>query len=158
MGNGRRWGVNITYISPGRTLGSRPRAVKISRDFLGDDRFVMFLGDNVIQGGINNLIREFDGSGWNNQVVLTEVDHPESYGVAELDDRGASCAWWKSRAIPQSNLALLGICSTTTSSKPSTASTRVGAANWRSPTRSSGWWTTTTRCTRTSLQLVDRYR
>ena len=59
-------------------------AVKISRDFLLDDPFVMFLGDNVIQGGISQLIRDFADSDWNSQIVLKQVDNPSAYGVAEL--------------------------------------------------------------------------
>ncbi|MBU1879829.1 MAG: glucose-1-phosphate thymidylyltransferase, partial [Chloroflexi bacterium] len=83
-------------------------AVKVSRDFLGDDRFVMFLGDNVIQGGIANLIRQFEHSEWNSQIVLTRVEHPEQYGVAELRDGRIERLVEKPRQ-PRSNLALVGI-------------------------------------------------
>jgi glucose-1-phosphate thymidylyltransferase len=101
VGQGQRWGVQITYIQQENPLGLA-HAVKISQDFLGDERFVMFLGDNVIQGGISPLIRQFAGSDWNSQVVLTEVSHPEQYGVAELDEKGQI-------VLPPSNLALVGI-------------------------------------------------
>lgn len=101
-------GVNITYIHQEAPLGLA-HAVKISQDFLGDERFVMFLGDNVIQGGICSLIREFSASDWNAQVVLTEVSHPERYGVAELDGEGNLVRLVEKPKIPPSNLALVGI-------------------------------------------------
>ncbi|MBW7882467.1 MAG: glucose-1-phosphate thymidylyltransferase [Caldilineaceae bacterium] len=106
--NGKRWGVKITYIPQDAPLGLA-HAVKISQEFLGDDRFVMFLGDNVIQGGISNLIRQFSSSDWNSQVVLTEVDQPQHYGVAELDDQGRIRRLVEKPRNPPSNLALVGI-------------------------------------------------
>ena len=108
VGTGARWGVKITYIPQDAPLGLA-HAVKISQDFLGDDRFVMFLGDNVIQGGISALIRQFAGSDWNSQVVLTEVAQPQHYGVAELDDQGQIKQLVEKPRNPPSNLALVGI-------------------------------------------------
>lgn len=108
VGQGRRWGVRITYIQQEAPLGLA-HAVRISQDFLGDERFVMFLGDNVIQGGISSLIREFASSNWNSQIVLTEVDQPQHYGVAELDERGAIVRLIEKPRNPPSNLALVGI-------------------------------------------------
>ena len=108
VGNGRRWDVKITYIPQEAPLGLA-HAVKISHSFLGDDRFVMFLGDNVIQGGISSLIRQFAGSDWNSQVVLTQVDHPEHYGVADLDEQGRIRRLVEKPRNPPSNLALVGI-------------------------------------------------
>jgi glucose-1-phosphate thymidylyltransferase len=108
VGRGGRWGVNVTFIPQEAPLGLA-HAVKISQDFLRDDRFVMFLGDNVIEGGISGLIGQFEHSDWNSQIVLTRVEHPEQYGVAELDEHGAIRRLVEKPKEPQSDLALVGI-------------------------------------------------
>ncbi len=108
VGQGKRWGVNITYIPQDAPLGLA-HCVLIARDFLGDDRFVMFLGDNVIEGGISNLIREFENSTYNCQIVLTPVEEPQHYGVAELNPDHSIKRLVEKPREPQSNLALVGI-------------------------------------------------
>ncbi|PJF38660.1 MAG: glucose-1-phosphate thymidylyltransferase, partial [Phototrophicales bacterium] len=75
LGDGSQWGVEITYI-PQDSPDGLAHAVKIAEDFIGDERFVMFLGDNVIQGGISTLIRDFaENPDWNSQIVLKEVEN-----------------------------------------------------------------------------------
>ncbi len=107
--DGTQFGVRVTYIPQDAPLGLA-HAVKISRDFLGDERFVMFLGDNVIQGGISPLIAGFaEHHDWNSQIVLTEVEVPEQYGVARLNGEGRIVELIEKPKNPPSNLALVGI-------------------------------------------------
>ena len=108
LGDGSRWGVSLSYIQQERPDGLA-HAVKIARDFLEDEPFVMFLGDNVIEGGISQLIRDFADNDWNSQIVLKEVENPSAYGVAKLRADGSIEALIEKPKMPPSNLALVGI-------------------------------------------------
>lgn len=110
VGDGSQFGdVTISYIEQPDPKGLA-HAVQISRDFLGDDRFVMFLGDNVIEGGISPLIRDFASHDeWNGQIVLKQVDNPSSFGVAKLAEDGRIDYLVEKPKDPPSDLALVGI-------------------------------------------------
>jgi glucose-1-phosphate thymidylyltransferase len=108
LGDGSQWGVALSYI-PQDSPDGLAHAVKISRGFLGDDPFVMFLGDNVIEGGISKLISDFAESDWNSQIVLKEVENPSAYGVAQLRPDGSIKRLIEKPDVPPSNLALVGI-------------------------------------------------
>jgi len=107
VGDGSKWAAKITYIQQEAPLGLA-HAVLISEDYLGNDRFVMFLGDNVLEGGIAGLVRQFAESDWNAQIVLTKVDNPQHFGVAELRD-GHVVKLVEKPDVPPSDLALVGI-------------------------------------------------
>ena len=87
VGNGSRWGneVDIEYIQQSAPLGLA-HAVLTARDFLGDDRFVMFLGDNLIGEPIDPIVKAFADPtcGYQCRILLKPVDNPSEFGVAEL--------------------------------------------------------------------------
>jgi glucose-1-phosphate thymidylyltransferase len=107
VGDGSAWGASISYIEQEAPLGLA-HAVLVSEGYLGDDSFVMFLGDNVLEGGIAGLVRQFAESDWNSQIVLTRVADPQHFGVAELRD-GHVVRLVEKPKDPPSDLALVGI-------------------------------------------------
>jgi glucose-1-phosphate thymidylyltransferase len=106
----RDMGVDLTYIEQNSPDGLA-HAVKIAQPFLGDDSFVMFLGDNVLEGGINDLTRDFTNGDWNSQVVLKNVpeDKASLYGVAVLRPDNSIERLIEKPKDPPSTLALMGI-------------------------------------------------
>ncbi|MFQ5722054.1 MAG: sugar phosphate nucleotidyltransferase, partial [Candidatus Aminicenantales bacterium] len=107
VGNGRRWGVKISYIEQEAPLGLA-HAVKISEHFLKDEPFVMYLGDNILKSGIKSLVEEFKEKKPNSLILLTEVPNAQMFGVAELKD-GKVVRLVEKPKQPKSNLALVGV-------------------------------------------------
>src|SRR5712692_754422 len=84
VGDGSRFGARATYILQDAPLGLA-HGVKIARDFLGDDKFVLFLGDNFIRDGIVSQVNAFRDGAMNAQIILYEMSDPSAMGVAVLD-------------------------------------------------------------------------
>lgn len=107
VGDGSKWGIEIAYIEQEAPLGLA-HAVKISQDFLKNDSFVMYLGDNILKSGIKSLTEKFVQEEPNSLILLTEVPNPQMFGVAELKD-GKVVNLEEKPKQPKSNLALVGV-------------------------------------------------
>src|SRR5437763_4872211 len=112
-GDGSRFGVNITYVLQDEPLGLA-HAVLTAEAFLGSSPFVMYLGDNLLQGGISDLVATFREHEPDALILLTPVPDPEHYGVAELADSGQGQAGRVVRLLekpsaPVTDLALVGV-------------------------------------------------
>ena len=112
-GDGSQFGVSITYIEQDAPLGLA-HAVLTAEPFIGEDPFVMYLGDNLLRDGITNLVEEFRTNQPDALILLTPVDDPEHYGVAELDGDRVKRLIEKPKE-PPSDLALVGVYMFTTS-------------------------------------------
>jgi glucose-1-phosphate thymidylyltransferase len=106
-GDGARFGVRLTYIVQEEPAGLA-HAVLTAEPFLGDEPFVMYLGDNLLQGGIGELVETFRRSAPDALILLTPVPDPEHYGVAELRD-GRVVALAEKPPQPKTDLALVGV-------------------------------------------------
>lgn len=108
VGDGSAFGLQVTYLRQEAPLGLA-HGVLIAREFLGDEDFVMYLGDNFVVGGINDLVDRFARERPAAQIMLTRVGDPGQFGVAELDAKGRVVGLEEKPARPKSDLALVGV-------------------------------------------------
>ena len=106
-GNGKRFGVNITYIEQDEPRGIA-HAIRLCKDFINNEKFLVFLGDNIIQKSINSFVENFRNSDYDATVLLCEVDNPSRFGIADIENKKIVKITEKPKE-PKSNLAVTGI-------------------------------------------------
>lgn len=106
--NSRDWDVKIDFIYQGEPKGLA-HAVKISQDYIKDDSFVMYLGDNILKSGIVNFANEFSCNNSDASILLSQVPNPHQFGIADLREDGTVKKLVEKPKDPPSNYALAGI-------------------------------------------------
>jgi glucose-1-phosphate thymidylyltransferase len=108
VGNGSKFGVNITYIDQPDPKGLA-HAVLISEDFIKGEPFIMYLGDNLIKQGVKPLIYSYFNEASDCVICVSAVNNPAQYGIVELDSKGNLSRLVEKPKDPKSNLALAGV-------------------------------------------------
>ncbi len=107
IGDGGRWGVRITYLRQ-VTPGGLAQVVGLAEEFMGKDRFIFYLGDNMVVGGVKRFIDDFERSGCDCFLTLSRVKDPERFGVPELKE-GRIISIEEKPKQPKSSFAVAGI-------------------------------------------------
>jgi len=109
-GTGEKFGVKITYIYQDKPKGIS-HAIRLCKDFIGTDRFIVYLGDNVLRKDLTDYTKKFQTSNSDAMILLCEVDDPQRFGIAELDldHPGKIKKIMEKPKDPPSNLAVIGI-------------------------------------------------
>jgi len=107
-GNGKQFGVNITYIHQDKPLGIS-HAVGLCKEFVDNEKFVVFLGDNVLLKGIDDYVKKFEESDDAAKILLCEVTNPKQFGIADISKNGKILKIVEKPKNPPTNLAVIGI-------------------------------------------------
>ncbi|MCK4521218.1 MAG: glucose-1-phosphate thymidylyltransferase [Nanoarchaeota archaeon] len=109
VGDGTKLGCKITYIYQDEPKGLA-HAILVSKDYLKDEDFIMYLGDNLIKGGIKNFVNNFKNSDNSLSLMLTEVPNPKEYGIALIDEqKKVITKLLEKPKNPPTNLSIVGI-------------------------------------------------
>jgi glucose-1-phosphate thymidylyltransferase len=104
-----RWDAAIEFVHQDAPRGLA-HAVKIAEEFLKDDKFIMYLGDNLLKGGITGFVNDFIDADVESSLLLTRVENPQQYGVALVDEqKKVIVKLMEKPRNPPSNLSIVGI-------------------------------------------------
>jgi len=103
-----KWDADINFIEQEYPLGIA-HTIKISRDFLGNDSFIMYLGDNILKEGVVKHVKDFENSDCDSSIMLNKVDNPEEFGIAVLNEHDEVKKLVEKPKNPVSNQAVIGV-------------------------------------------------
>jgi len=106
-GTGENFGVNLTYIEQDHPRGIA-HAIRLCKEFVNNEKFLVFLGDNIIQKPITDFVENFNKSDYDATVLLCEVNNPSRFGIADVENEKIVKITEKPKK-PASNLAVTGI-------------------------------------------------
>ncbi|GBL40896.1 low-salt glycan biosynthesis nucleotidyltransferase Agl11 [Nitrosarchaeum sp.] len=106
-GNGEKFGAKITYVNQDYPRGIA-HAINLCKEFIGNDKFVVFLGDNIIKKSISDYVLKFKQSDASASILLCEVSNPTQFGIADVKD-GIIKKIMEKPKDPPTNLAVTGI-------------------------------------------------
>ena len=108
-GNGENFGVKITYIYQDKPRGIS-HAIKLCKDFVGNDKFIVYLGDNILRKGLVDYKNKFESSSTDALILLCKVNDPSRFGIAEIDSDSSSIKKIIEKpSEPNSDLAVIGV-------------------------------------------------
>lgn len=106
-GNGEKFNVNLTYVYQDTPKGIA-HAISLCEDFIGNDKFVVYLGDNILRASLLSYVKKFESSSKDAQILLAEVENPSQFGVVKIENNKILQIIEKPK-IPPSNFAVIGI-------------------------------------------------
>ena len=106
-GNGKKFNVNLTYVYQNSPKGIA-HGISLCRDFIGSDKFVVYLGDNILRTGLSSFVDAFQNSSSDAQILLAEVENPSQFGVVDIKDNKILKIIEKPKN-PPSNFAVIGV-------------------------------------------------
>jgi len=106
-GSGERFGVSFTYIKQDEPKGIA-HAIRLCKEFVNNEKFLVFLGDNIVQRSIADFTSNFKKSEFDATILLCEVDNPSRFGIAAIENNKITKILEKPKD-PPSNLAVTGI-------------------------------------------------
>ena len=106
-GNGEKFGVNLTYVYQDNPKGIA-HAISLCQDFIGNDKFIVYLGDNILRTGLLSFVNAFQNSSSDAQILLAEVENPSQFGVVDIKENKILKIIEKPKN-PPSNFAVIGV-------------------------------------------------